>query len=264
MEKKILGWRQYISPIKINDVYRDGPQYLADIEYIEQQFGMNETYSYSSDMMNHENFVVIVKETMMLTIFSIVSIMIVVLFMTGSIFISLLTLFTIIQIDIFLVALMPLWDLTFNNVTLIHLVSSLGLSVLYSVDISMTYLWVEAPFHLSFDQQRTWKSRVALSRASTSVFHASLATLSAILIIGMSNPRSYLFIVFYKLWFGIILVGMLNAFVVIPIILSLIGPTPEMKEKIVQRKVTFFKRVKTMNFDETNAFVRLHSLGLDS
>ena len=222
---------------------------------------MDETYSYSSDMMNHEIFVVIVKETIMLSICSIVSIMIVVIFMTGSIFVSLLTLFSIIQIEIFLVALMPLWGLTFNNVTLIHLVSSIGLSVLYSVDISMTYLLVEAPNHLSFDKQRIWKARVALSRASTSVFHASLATLLSILIVGMSIPRSYSLIVFLKMWFGIVLIGMFNFFVVIPIILSLIGPTPDIKEKTEQRKLVFLKRADNMTFDQTKAFVKLHSLG---
>ena len=157
--------------------------------------------------------------------------MIVVFFTTGSIFVMLLTLFTIIQVEIFLVALMPLWGLTFNNVTLIHLVSSQGLSVLYSVDISTTYLLVEAPSHLPFSKQRIWKARVALSRSSTSLFHASFATLLVILIVGMNNPQSYTFIVFFKLWLGIVLFGMFNAFINIPIILSLIGPTPETKAK---------------------------------
>lgn len=191
-------------------------------------------------------YVVIVKETTISSICSVVAVMIVVFLMTGSIFISLLTLLTIFQIDIFLIALMPLWELHFNNVTLIHLVSSLGLSVLFSVKISHNYLLVETPGELEFKQQRVLKARVALSKTSATLFHAVLATLIAILIVGFNNPSSYIFIVFYKLWLGIVVYGMFNAFVIIPIILSLIGPTPDMTQKNMKRKEIFFQRMDSM------------------
>ena len=30
-EGKITGWRQYVTPIRIDDVYIDGPNYLNDV-----------------------------------------------------------------------------------------------------------------------------------------------------------------------------------------------------------------------------------------
>lgn len=39
-ERKIHGWRQYVTPIKIDDVYSDGPKYLKDISNIENRFGV--------------------------------------------------------------------------------------------------------------------------------------------------------------------------------------------------------------------------------
>lgn len=143
--------------------------------------------------------------------------------------------------DLFLVALIPLWGLTFNNISLVHLVSSLGFSVLYSVHISHTYLLMDAPSEFSKKEQRIWKARVALSRIGASVFHASLATLLAILIVGIS-PQSYFFVVFFKLWFGIVVSGMANAFIFIPMILSFIGPTPDYVEKKKERRENFIAR----------------------
>ena len=77
-----------------------------------------------------------------------------------------------------------------------------------------------------------------MSRTGASVFHQSLATLIAISIMGIS-PDSYLFVVFFKLWFGIVISGMANAFIFIPVILSVIGPTPDYTEKTKERRDDF-------------------------
>lgn len=50
---KIKGWRQFVTPNKIDDVYEDGPQYLKDIDYLCNKYGFPDTYSYSSDMLTY-------------------------------------------------------------------------------------------------------------------------------------------------------------------------------------------------------------------
>ena len=134
-------------------------------------------------------------------------------------------------VDLFLIALIPLWNLTFNNIVVVHLVASLGLSVLYSVHISYTFLIVEAPGKLSTSKQRLLKARVALSRIGSSVLHGSISTLIAVIIVGIFAGNSYFFVVFFKMWLGIVGFGMANAFLLIPILLSLFGPTPDYEEK---------------------------------
>ena len=37
--------------------------------------------------------------------------------------------------------------------------------------------------------------------------------------------KTYIFEVFYKLWFGIILFGLAHGFLLLPVVLSFIGPT---------------------------------------
>ena len=190
-------------------------------------------------------FVVLVRETVVTCFLSIFAVFLVVLIITGSLFISGLSVFSVFLVELFIIAIIPMSDLTFNNLSVVHLLASLGLSVLYSVHISHRYLLVEAP-NLPKPRQRVFKARVAMSRIGSSVLHGSISTLLALIIVGAS-ARSYYFIVFFRLWLGIVLVGMANAFILVPIILSFIGPTPNYEEKNENRKRTFEKRRSSMS-----------------
>ena len=63
----------------------------------------------------------------------------------------------------------------------------------------------------------------------SSVIHGGLSTFLAIIV--LSGARSYIFVVFFKLWFGIIVFGMANGFILLPIVLSFVGPTHDFEEK---------------------------------
>ena len=186
----------------------------------------HDTYSYSSDMLTFEMFVGIVHETIISSACSILAIFLIVSFITGSFSISAVTVFSVSLVDLFLCATISAWSLTFNNIIVVHLVASLGISVLYTTHISHTFLLIEPPQQLEIRKQRLWKARVALSRIGSSVLHGGLATLLAVGIVGLLARRSYFFDVFYKLWLVIAVSGMANAFFLIPNILSFGGPTP--------------------------------------
>jgi len=57
----------------------------------------------------------------------------------------------------------------------------------------------------------------------SSVFHGGFSTFLAISV--LAPAKTYIFVVFYRLWFGIILFGMSNGFLFLPVVLSLVGPT---------------------------------------
>ena len=67
---------------------------------------------------------------------------------------------------------------------------------------------------------------MALSKMGSSVFHGGFSTFVAISVLGPS--KTYIFKVFYRLWFGIIFFGMANGFILLPVILSYVGPTKTM------------------------------------
>ena len=57
----------------------------------------------------------------------------------------------------------------------------------------------------------------------SSVFHGAFSTFLAI--ITLSPSKTYIFLVFFRLWFGIIIFGMANGFMLLPVILTFIGQT---------------------------------------
>ena len=85
-----------------------------------------------------------------------------------------------------------------------------------------------------------------MSRIGSSVLHGNISTLMALIIVGAS-ANSYYFIVFFRLWLGIVLAGMANSFILIPIILSFIGPTPNYEDKNENRKKNFDRRRSSMS-----------------
>ena len=56
----------------------------------------------------------------------------------------------------------------------------------------------------------------------SSVFHGGLSTFLAISVLSLS--KSYIFVVFFRMWFGIIIFAMSNGFLLLPVVLSFIGP----------------------------------------
>ena len=75
---------------------------------------------------------------------------------------------------------------------------------------------------MSNHQKRVYKSRSALGSMGSSVFHGAFSTLLAIIV--LSPSKSYIFKSFFKMWFGIIIFGVANGFILLPVLLALCGP----------------------------------------
>lgn len=220
---ELTGFRQTIVVKKIEQIAIQGVQYLKDIRAIEDKYAPPGTFSYSQDMLDYELYVVFTKETLLSVGLSLVAVFFVVLFVTGSLPVTFLVVLAVLLVDFFLVALIYYWGLTFNTVVVINIVIAIGLAVDYSAHISHTYLTVVPPPELQTNaEKRMFKARAALAQMGSSVFHGGFSTFLAI--ITLSAAKSYIFKVFFKLWFGIIVFGMANGFLLLPVILSLVGP----------------------------------------
>ena len=89
---------------------------------------------------------------------------------------------------------------------------------------------------------------------ASSVLHSGMITLIAVIVLAVGH-KSYFFEVFTKLWIGIIIFGMFNAFVLAPVILSFLGPTPDLDEKDEQRRKDLIKHKDSMNENQLKAMV---------
>ena len=63
---------------------------------------------------------------------------------------------------------------------------------------------------------------MAPRKMGSSVFHGGFSTFAAIFV--LAPGKTYIFLVFFRAWFGIILFGMANGFLLLPVILSFVGP----------------------------------------
>ena len=230
-------------PKRIKAVSTDGPDFLSDLTDFADKYGLGDTYFFSNELLDYEQYVVFVRELCLSLGLSIFAVFLVVIFITGSLPITLLVLLAVLLVDVFLLGLIHFWDLTLNSIILVNLVIGLGLSVDYSAHISHTYLIVEAPKGMSVAEQRVYKAKLAISSMGSSVLHGGTSTFLAVIVLG--GAKSYIFVVFFKMWFGIIVFGMANGFILLPVILSIIGPTPNPEIKKTE-KVEMVRRMSTL------------------
>ena len=126
-----------------------------------------------------------------------VAVLIVILLLTANIQVTVFVLICVALVDFFLLALLGVWNVTLNNVTGINLVIAIGLAVDYSSHIGHAYLAIDPPEthddgqKFSNTQKRIFKSKGALKKMGSSVFHGAFSTFLAIIM--LSPSKSYIF-----------------------------------------------------------------------
>lgn len=125
-----------------------------------------------------------------------------------------------------LFGLIHFWSLTVNPLVVLNIIVAIGISVDYSAHIAYSFLTEPPPEKSGYDTPekiRLYKATVAVSKMGSSVFHGGFSTFLAILV--LAPGKTYVFVVFFRIWVGIIIFGMANGFLLLPVLLSFIGPT---------------------------------------
>ena len=131
--------------------------------------------------------------------------------------------FVVLLVVVYMTAMIHLWGMTLHHMTGMNLIFGLGITVDFSVHIAHKYLTIDPPIHLKTrEEQRNYKASNAISKMGNAVFHGGVSTFIAVCIIGFG--KSFIFTVFFRCWFGMILFGVLNGIILQPIILSIFGP----------------------------------------
>ena len=150
----------------------------------------------------------------------------IVLFITVSLKATILVVCSVSLVNIQMVAVTQVWGLSFNLMTAINMTFALGVAVDYSSHIAHTYLSVKAPSSLQSDSsRRDYKARKAISQMGSSVAHGACSTLICVLVLGLA--KVYTVVVFFKCWVCLVTFGFLNGIVLLPVLLSLVGPLEE-------------------------------------
>ena len=158
-------------------------------------------------------------------ILSIFAVLLIILIITANIGVTGLVGLCVLLTDVYIGGLIHFWRLTLNPIVVVNVIVAVGTSVDFSAHIAYSYLVEQVPdkYEGNNDKIRSYKANKALTHMGSSVFHGGFSTFLAISFISLGD--TYIFVAFYRLWFGIILFGMCNGFLLLPVLLSLIGPT---------------------------------------
>ena len=193
---------------------------------MESEFAPEGTFSYAVQFLDVEMWYTFTSEMTLCMSLSIVVILLIIMIITANIYVTMMVALCVGLCDVFLFALIHFWNLSLNPIVLMHIIVSIGVSVDYSAHIAYAYLVEPIPASAGCDTNskiRIYKAKMALRKMGSSVFHGGFSTFVAIFV--LAPGETYIFITFFRLWFGIIFFGMSNGFLFLPVLLSLIGPT---------------------------------------
>ncbi|XP_027212085.2 patched-related protein 9 [Penaeus vannamei] len=134
---------------------------------------------------------------------------------------SLMVLLCVIMTLIDVGALMHWWGLTIDTVSCIDIVLAIGLCVDYAAHIGHTFMTQTGT--------RDERARLTVAKIGPAVLNGGFSTFLAFVF--LANSDSHVFMTFFKIFFAVVLYGLLHGLVFLPVLLSLIGPASYPKEK---------------------------------
>ncbi|CAG5115926.1 unnamed protein product, partial [Candidula unifasciata] len=126
-----------------------------------------------------------------------------------------LVMIQVVMIVVGVFGFMGIWDLTLSSVTMIHLIMSVGFSVDFCAHVCTAYM-------VSEQTSRHGRAKDAIVHASSPIFSGGISSLLGIILLLFTE--SYIFQSFFKITLLVIGFGMVHAVLLVPVVLSFIGP----------------------------------------
>lgn len=128
---------------------------------------------------------------------------------------SLWVAFSIVSIELGVVGYMALWNVNLDSISMVNLIMCIGFSVDFTAHICYAYMSSKA---LS-PKERVRESLYALGLPIIQGAISTILGVAALILAG-----SYIFMVFFKMIFLVIVFGALHGMFLLPVLLSLFGP----------------------------------------
>ena len=126
---------------------------------------------------------------------------------------------TIALVMLNIIGMMGHWGLAINVTTLINLVLAIGFTVDYSAHVAEVFFAVDPAL-----RSKDARAIHAVGTIGASVLNGGLSTLFGVLL--LAAAKSAAFVALFKMFFLMVTLGLLHGLVLLPVVLSLIGPLP--------------------------------------
>merc|ERR1712154_458606 len=176
----------------------------------------DDIFAFTFSMLFWEQYAVIAEEFYRNLLAAVCVVFVITLLLIPKISAALLVIVSVVCTIVDVLGFMWLWGLTIDGVTVVYTVIAIGLAVDYSAHIGEAYV-------LSRKTTRNEKVVDALNRVGASVFNGAFSTFLAVAAMGLS--QTYVFRVFFKQFFLVTVLGSLHGLIVLPALLSIVGPT---------------------------------------
>ena len=196
---------------------------LLSLRALMDSVSSGRTFVYSPFFLFWESYDIFFGEILKNVGIAAACVLIIVTVLEANLWIGLMVLVTVVCIDCCLLGFMYWLDVYINSISVICVVLAIGLAVDYSVHIAGAFLTVtatETEAHSAKSQRAAfamWKMGAAVCNGGFSTFIAVAPLMFA---------KSFVFQVFFKMFFMIIAFGLWFGVLTLPLVLCLIGPPP--------------------------------------
>ena len=183
-------------------------------EMIKEQNFSSRVFATTVEYSNWEIIQIIDYELYRNLVLSVTCVFVVTLILLADLRGSLIVMVSVLLTLVNVMGYMHFWGLTIDVVSSILIIISIGLCIDFSAHVAHAFM--------ANDGDKNERIRLALQQIGPAVFNGGLSTFICICLLGLSD--TYIFISFFKVFTLVIIFGLFHGLILLPILLSLIGP----------------------------------------